>query len=93
MRQADPDAASVWDMVQAAREIAQFVAGRQVADLEADRMLRLAIERDLEIIGEAAARVSQEFRDAHPEIPLRRIVGLRNVIAHEYGDIMVDQLW
>lgn len=91
MRRADPDAASLWDMVETAREIARFVAGRQVADLGADRILRLAIERDLEIMGEAAARVSQEFRGAHPEIPWRRIVGLRNVIAHQYGDIMIDQ--
>jgi len=48
-----------------------------------DRKLQLAVERSLEIIGEAARRVSPVFRESHPEVPWRRIIGLRNVLAHE----------
>lgn len=56
-------------------------------------MPRLALERMFEILGVAAMHVSDEFRTAHPEIPWRRIVGLRNVIAHQYDDIIFDRMW
>jgi uncharacterized protein with HEPN domain len=52
----------------------------------------LTTERRLEIIGEAARTVSQPFRDAHPEIPWRQIIGLPNVLAHEYGEIRQKRL-
>jgi uncharacterized protein with HEPN domain len=45
------------------------------------------------VIGEAAGRVSKTFQDRHPEIPWKRIVGQRNVLAHEYGDILVERIW
>jgi len=58
-----------------------------------DRKLQLAIERLLEVIGEAANRVSLDFQQNHPEIPWRKIVGQRNVIAHEYGEIKQERIW
>ena len=51
------------------------------------------MERHLEIIGEAANRVSRSFREAHPEIPWQRIVAQRNVLAHEYGEIENTLVW
>jgi len=56
-------------------------------------MARNAVERNLEIIGEAARCLSQAFRDAHPELPWIAMVALRNVLAHEYGEILYDRLW
>lgn len=56
-------------------------------------MARLATERLFEILGMATMRLSQEFRAAHPEIAWQAIVGLRNVIAHQYDDIIFDRLW
>lgn len=53
----------------------------------ADRVLLRAIERSVEIIGEAARRVSPPYMAAHPEIPSRKIIGQRNILAHEYGQI------
>jgi uncharacterized protein with HEPN domain len=47
----------------------------------------------LEIIGEAAGRVSESFRDVHPEIPWRQIIGQRNVLIHEYGEIKHERIW
>jgi len=47
----------------------------------------------LEIIGEAAGRVSTSFRNAHPEIPWRQIIGQRNVLIHEYGEIKQERIW
>lgn len=87
------DAACLWDMLDAGREVTKFVAGKRYHDLVSDRMLRLAVERELEIIGEAARRVSVEFRERHPEIAWAAIVAQRNVIAHEYGDIRLEWIW
>jgi uncharacterized protein with HEPN domain len=55
--------------------------------------LRMIVERGLEIIGEAARSVSPEFQSAHPEIPWRQIIGLRNVLIHQYGEIDHQTIW
>jgi len=87
------DAAYLWDMLDAARAVQEFVTSRSFSDYVADRMLRGAVERHLEIIGEAANRVSLSFREAHAEIPWQRIVAQRNVLAHEYGEIEHALVW
>jgi uncharacterized protein with HEPN domain len=92
--QPDPkDAAYLWDMLDAARAIQKFVEAHSFEDYQADRMLRGAVERHIEIIGEAASRVSPGFRAAHPEIPWQRIIAQRNVLAHEYGEIDDGLVW
>jgi uncharacterized protein with HEPN domain len=45
------------------------------------------------IVGEAAGRISAAMRESHPEIPWRQIVGLRNILAHEYGQVAVERVW
>ncbi len=82
------DMAYLWDMLDAARAIAEFVEGKTYHDYETNRMLRSAAERNVEIIGEAARRVSEETRAKHPEIPWRSIIGQRNILAHEYDEIL-----
>jgi len=93
MQPEERDAAYLWDMLSAARDALGFAAGKTLATFSADRMARAATERALMIVGEAAGRVSQAFRESHPEIPWRRIVGLRNVLAHEYGQVVVERIW
>ncbi|MEQ8541542.1 MAG: DUF86 domain-containing protein [Coleofasciculus sp. D1-CHI-01] len=56
-------------------------------------MLQSAVERQLEILGEAARRMSDNFRQAHPEIPWSDIIGQRNVIAHQYEEIRQERIW
>ncbi len=80
-------------MLDAARQLQIFGEGKNQADFTEGAVPRLAMERMFEILGVAAMRVSAEFRAAHPEVPWQRIVGLRNVIAHEYDDIIFDRLW
>jgi len=87
------DLAFLWDMLDAANAIGQFVKDRTFHDYLGNRMLRGAVERHLEIIGEAANRVSDSFQVAHPEIPWRRIIAQRHVLAHEYGDLKQELLW
>jgi len=85
--------AYLWDMLDAASAISTFVAGRTFHDFQTDRMLRNAEERNMEIIGEAANRVSENFQKAHPEIPWRNIVGQRNILIHEYGEVKNERIW
>ena len=93
MRPEERDLAYVWDMCAEARQIATFVKGVPHAIFIESNMVRYAVERSLLIIGEAANHVSVEFQEAHPEIAWRQIIGQRNVLAHEYGDINVDRVW
>jgi uncharacterized protein with HEPN domain len=93
MRPEDAVAGLLWDMREAARAAVQFVEGRSYAEFISNLQLRLAIERSLEIVGEAARRVFPDFKAGHPEIPWSAVVGQRNVIAHEYGDIDYAQIW
>lgn len=76
-----------------AREIVEFVQDKNRDDLETDRILGLALVRLLEIVGEAASRVSGEFREQHGEIPWSNIVSLRNRLIHGYDSIDMDILW
>lgn len=87
------DAAFLWDMLPYARGIVRAAVGKTWEDYQTDEDFRLAIERRIEIVGEAAGHVSDTFRAAHPEIPWRSIVGQRNVLAHAYGEIQDDRIW
>lgn len=89
----DDDRTRVQHMLEAGEEIAAFIAGRSRADLEADRMLLFAVVRAIEILGEAASRVSAATRAASPEIPWSPIVGMRNRVVHAYWDIDRDVVW
>ncbi len=87
------DAAYLWDILDAARTAEQLTCGLDFAQYSNDRRTQLAIERSLEIIGEAAARVSVSFCNAHPEIPWRQIIGQRNILIHEYGEVKQERIW
>jgi len=87
------DPAYLWDMPDAAKAISAFVAGRTFHEFQTDRMLRNAVERNMEIIGEAANRISKKFQKSHPEIPWRNIIGQRNILIHEYGEVKNERIW
>ena len=87
------DAASLWDMVQAIRRLQAFTTGVTFDDYQASILIQSAVERQLEILGEAAGRVSDGLRQTHPEIDWRRTVGLRNIIIHRYDEIQQDIIW
>lgn len=67
--------------------------GRSRADLDSDRMLLFAVVRAIEVLGEAAARMSEETRHATPDIPWNAIVGMRNRLIHGYFNIDVTIVW
>ncbi len=92
MSRRDPMVA-VQQMRDHGKEALQLAAGRSRADLDLDRMLELALTRLMEVLGEAARRVPDEFRERYPEVPWRQTTDLRNVLIHDYDTIDLDLLW
>ena len=80
-------------MLDAARKAVDFSRGRTRDDLDSDEMLSLALVRLLEIIGEAAKRISEEFRQQYSEIPWNQISGTRDRLIHGYFDVDLDIIW
>lgn len=93
MRPDPRDAGHLWDMLESSRQVLEFTRGMTLADYSENRLVQLAVERAIQIIGEAANRISPELRAAHAEIPWRKIVAQRNVLVHEYGDIEHLLIW
>jgi uncharacterized protein with HEPN domain len=87
------DPAYLWDMLDAAKAVVKFTSLRTFSEYQKDRMLRNTVERNMEIIREAANRVSKSFQSAHPEIPWKNIIGQRNILIHEYGKINNERIW
>jgi uncharacterized protein with HEPN domain len=77
----------------AANEAVSFVEGRCREDLDTDRKLILSLVRLLEIIGEAARGISQEFRDSHKNLPWKNMIGMRDRLIHGYFDVNLDVVW
>lgn len=87
------DATPLRHMLDHAREAVGFVQGKTRADLNSTRLLQLGLVRLVEIIGEAATRVSKEGRAKYPAIPWDDIVGMRNKLIHGYDTVDLDILW
>lgn len=80
-------------MMDAAESISAFITGRRREDLDTDRMLLFAVVRAIEVIGEAAGKVSEEARAEAPDIPWAAIVSMRNRLIHGYFDIDTEVVW
>ena len=80
-------------ILDAAREAVDFAKGHGRLDLDTDRQLNLSLVRLLEIIGEAARGISQEFRQAHSDLPWDKMAGMRDRLIHGYFDINLDVVW
>jgi len=84
----------LWDVRRAGDRVAEYVAARGYDDYLADSMLRGAVERQLEIIGEALNRLAREFPDLAARIPdLRKAVAMRNVLIHAYREVDNAEVW
>lgn len=87
------DAALLLDMLLAARDALGFVEGLDEAGFLASRLHQNAVIRSLEVIGEAAGKVSPGLQAAHPGIPWREITGLRHRLIHGYAEVRLDLVW
>jgi uncharacterized protein with HEPN domain len=93
MKPEDRDLALLWDMRRYGRQAHELVRRIAFERLDREAMRKLALERALEVVGEAARRVSPEFKGRHAQINWRALVGQRNVLAHDYGKINHRRLY
>jgi uncharacterized protein with HEPN domain len=80
-------------MLDAARIILSHVAGVSEADFGADRVLQDAVLYRINVIGEAARRLSEDFRAQHPEVPWRDIIAMRNRVVRDYESVDPAKVW
>ena len=80
------------DILEALEKIEQHRTS-QKSDFDSDEMLQVWVVHYLQIIGEAASRITPSLRDRHPEIPWGKIIGTRQVLVHGYFDIDLDIVW
>lgn len=80
-------------IVELADEIAALVADRTREDLNANREFRRALERCVELVGEAATRLPVDWRESHHQVPWRQIIAMRNVMIHGYDVVLPEVLW
>lgn len=89
----DDNAAYLADMLLYAQQVTTRVADATFEEFMANDDFRLATERRIELIGEAARHVTKTFQSAHPEIPWRPIIAQRHILAHEYGEVIAEKIW
>ena len=87
------DDAFLLDMLLAARRVLKYAQGLDFQRFEDDEVLQDAILRRIQIIGEAARKISEEFKEAHPEIPWFEIIGMRHRLIHEYFRVITEKVW
>ena len=87
------DDAYVLDMLLAARKALEFARDCQWEQFSQDELVQNAVMRQIQIVGEAARQVSEEYQNAHPEVPWRDIIGMRNRLVHEYFRILPRRVW
>ncbi len=80
-------------MYDAAKEAASFIQEEERASLDVDRKLVLALMKSIEIIGEAAAKITKECQEDLSQIPWLNIIGMRNRLIHAYFDVNLEILW
>lgn len=87
------DFAWVLDMLQASRKVLDYARGLNESEFVANSLKQDAILRQLTIVGEAAKRVSVEFRTSHPEVPWKKVAGFRDVVVHNYFRVDLKEVW
>jgi uncharacterized protein with HEPN domain len=87
------DDAYMLDMLLAARKVLEFTRGITGEQFENDDLVQNAVMRQIQIIGEAARKVSPPYQQEHSEIPWNQIIGMRNRLVHEYFRIIPRQVW
>ena len=87
------DQISLVDMLNHAKEAVDLLGEASLDDLEGDRVMQLALRKLVEVVGEAANRVSEETQQQHTSIAWGEIIGTRNRMVHGYDDVDLSILW
>ena len=90
---ADRDRAHLEDILISARLASEYLAGAQQGEFASNTQLQDAVIRRLELIGEAARRMSADGRQRWPNLPWQEMIGMRNVVVHDYDEIDLSIVW
>ena len=93
MREPIRDKGRLEHMLEAIGNVDEFTQGISFEELVGNKMLRHAVAHNIQVVGEAAYKLTKEFCAAHPEVQWRDIVGLRHVLVHDYYKIDFPELW
>jgi uncharacterized protein with HEPN domain len=89
----EDDLSYLMDIIDCIIDINEFTSSVEYYQFEKDKMRKLAVERQLEVIGQAANKISIEAQNSLENIPWKNIIGLRNKLAHDYGEILAERIW
>ena len=92
-RDRDDDLVRLRDMLEAAEKICHFVAGHSRQSFDDNELLQLALQHLVQIVGEAAYKVSGERKSRYPGIPWALIIGMRHHLVHAYSEVDLNVLW
>jgi len=81
------------DMIKSIEVIEDYMAGLTEKDFKSDTLKQDGIARRIEIIGEASKNITNDFKKKHPEIPWRKIAGMRDILIHAYFGVNLDRIW
>lgn len=90
---ADRDLSYLVDIFDCVEDVIAYTSNISIHEFEKDKMRRLAVERQLEVIGQAANYVTKTGQDQLNQIPWSQMIGLRNKLAHDYSDILAKRIW
>ena len=93
MREASKDIIRLEHIIQAIERIKRYTLGKRFDDLVKDDMMYYAVVKNIEIIGEAANLLTNEFKSEHPDTQWKLITGMRNYIGHEYFQVDNTVIW
>lgn len=92
-RSRERDRVHLLRMRDAAQYALEFAAGRKLEDLDSDIQFRMALVKAVELVGESASRTSDELRAQQSQFPWRKMIGMRNILVHNYWAIEQDEFW
>ncbi len=93
MQPEEPDCGALWDILEAARNVQEFIDGVDAEEFERDKKTHFAVISQIQILGEAAKRLSMAFRKSHASIPWQQIAGMRDVLIHAYDQVDLKRVW
>ncbi len=93
MREKLRDPLRIKHMLDAINNVPTYMKGRSEQDLIDNSMLFYAVVKNIEIIGEAAYKLTNEFKESHPDTPWRDIVSMRHILVHGYYQVTTDEIF